>query len=685
MALTKSKKKKRMDQSVKTRLEKERKPPRYGGRRAEVLPGARISTPAKDTSTLFSSSPSSRLMASSSRLLSRTSDRLSSRDLDKLSTLRSDANSRYQYTKLPNPDSIRLLALLPGREEDPLICSLIIADIAAAPTYAAISYVWGDPKNTVMITVDEKNQPVTVNLRDVFLRARHESNTRILWADAICINQEDLVERAQQIRLMPSIFGNAEHVLAWLGKDDGDAEEVSTLIHETATSVQEQIKKLGGIENMPEVQPDDLVRYKTSTWTSLAKMLNRPWFSRCWIVQEICLAEIVIALCGNTIIDWDELITLSVWVSSKGSVLQEYFDLAAVLSLSTMMLPYRIVTGQQRVEGFAGALSRGRSYEASDPRDHIYAFLSHPSTVWEGKLILQPYYTKTVRELYIEVALQILKSSGNLNLLTEVEHILKVDLNSHFPSWVPQWDNRKRCNPLDGGFTYTAAGYETLCEIAYSSGVLKARGIRFDVVHEHSDTFFHREFLIPRSDEEPIFANGLLGRIMDQFYRVEGLLSIHSRNFWETMSIILTAGMIDLDPAENNISGHLANFLAYLFELYERALAGNTNVVCPNTFDNLRESSQGGNWARFMADASSTCHRRKLFYTQKGYIGVGPEAMEEGDLCCILFGARVPYILRRVGHQCVLVGESYIHGVMRGEIVDIWQNGDLETEYFELR
>jgi hypothetical protein len=140
-----------------------------------------------------------------------------------------------------------------------------MADITAAPTYAAISYVWGDPKNTVMITVDEKNQPVTVNLRDVLLRARHKSDTRILWADAICINQEDLVERAQQIRLMPSIFGNAEHVLAWLGKDDGDAEEVSTLIHETATSVREQIKSLGGIKNMPEVQPGDLVRYNPST------------------------------------------------------------------------------------------------------------------------------------------------------------------------------------------------------------------------------------------------------------------------------------------------------------------------------------------------------------------------------------------------------------------------------------
>jgi hypothetical protein len=127
-----------------------------------------------------------------------------------------------------------------------------------------------------MATVDEKNQPVTVNLRDALQRARHKSDTRVLWAGAICIHQEDLLERAQQVRLMPSMFGNAGHVLAWLGKDNGDAEEISILIHETTMSIQEQIKKLGSIKDVPEVHPDDLVRYNSSTWTSPAKMLRRP-------------------------------------------------------------------------------------------------------------------------------------------------------------------------------------------------------------------------------------------------------------------------------------------------------------------------------------------------------------------------------------------------------------------------
>jgi hypothetical protein len=71
-------------------------------------------------------------------------------------------------------------------------------------------------------------------------------------------------------------------------------------------------------------------------------MLRRTWFSRCWIVREICSAEAVIALCGNTIIDWGELITFSIWINVKGLALREYFGLRAVPLLSTTMLPYRL-------------------------------------------------------------------------------------------------------------------------------------------------------------------------------------------------------------------------------------------------------------------------------------------------------------------------------------------------------
>jgi hypothetical protein len=81
-----------------------------------------------------------------------------------------------------------------------------------------------------------------------------------LWADAICINQEDLQERKQQLGLMGSIFSNAKYVIAWFGSDDGDAEEVFALICETNNRFMEHKERVG-FDKVPEVQPEDLVHY----------------------------------------------------------------------------------------------------------------------------------------------------------------------------------------------------------------------------------------------------------------------------------------------------------------------------------------------------------------------------------------------------------------------------------------
>lgn len=133
----------------------------------------------------------------------------------------------------------------------------------------------------------------------------------------------------------------------------------------------------------------------------------------------------------------------------------------------------------------------------------------------------------------------------------------------------------------------------------------------------------------------------------------------------------MTAGSLERHTVEK--------FLSYLF-----ALSNNNILVSSRNFGGLMGRSQAGNsgdlqdrsladnFVQFMVDASNLCRYRKLFVTREGYIGLGPQAMQAGVLCCILFGARLPYILRRVCGRYVLVGESYIHGVMQGEIVDAW-------------
>jgi hypothetical protein len=81
-----------------------------------------------------------------------------------------------------------------------------------------------------------------------------------------------------------------------------------------------------------------------------------------------------------------------------------------------------------------------------------------------------------------------------------------------------------------------------------------------------------------------------------------------------------------------------------------------------------------------MVDAQQACQNRKLFSTLKGYLRIGPTAMQEGDVCCVFLGATVPFILRKEGLRYVLLGESYVHGVMRGEVLQMCQPRGLYYE-----
>src|SRR4051794_22415309 len=115
--------------------------------------------------------------------------------------------SSYPYSLLPQDgDYIRLLRLLPNEDEAaPLHCELRKYSLQRSSLrthlYEALSYVWGDPDNTLSICVDKNQFQVTVNLHAALSRLRDHSFERIIWVDAICIDQSNKEERKQQVQL----------------------------------------------------------------------------------------------------------------------------------------------------------------------------------------------------------------------------------------------------------------------------------------------------------------------------------------------------------------------------------------------------------------------------------------------------------------------------------------------------
>ncbi|KAF2449742.1 HET-domain-containing protein, partial [Karstenula rhodostoma CBS 690.94] len=277
------------------------------------------------------------------------------------------AKDPYTYSPLlAHPNSIRLLRLLPtSRAEDPIHCRIFNYSLTT-PTrtshlYECLSYVWGSVEDKQTIQIDGAELAVTKNLHGALRRLRDPDLDRVLWVDAVCINQDDLEERANQVEIMAMIYAYASRVVVWLGEEaDGSKEAMELLRDDASRLVQNRAK---------------------SFQNEAMELLRRPWFRRIWVLQEIAAARVMVVLCGSEeltgscffwglsgILEWCRDAELRSTISSILYLLGD----ASVLRVNkaTHPEPFRlgICPLSQLVDMF-------RLREATDPRDKVYALL----------------------------------------------------------------------------------------------------------------------------------------------------------------------------------------------------------------------------------------------------------------------------------------------------------------------
>ena len=65
-------------------------------------------------------------------------------------------------------------------------------------------------------------------------------------------------------------------------------------------------------------------------------------------------------------------------------------------------------------------------------------------------------------------------------------------------------------------------------------------------------------------------------------------------------------------------------------------------------------------------------HNRKPFLSAEGYVGLVPAMAEIGDIIIIIFGATVPFVVRKLnGGRAQLIGEAFVYGIMDGEFLKV--------------
>lgn len=229
-----------------------------------------------------------------------------------VSAMAADHDARPTVVYQPLKDrQIRILKLLPGNRDEDIRCELELFQLFKSgeqckdkpvrqKTYEAISYVWGDPTDKREVYLDGISMRVTKNLHTALLHFRLRFTARYVWADAICINQEDLVERSSQVLLMTEVYQQCSRCLIWLGEEAECDQHLSYRTESKASGILDhpsnQLSTLKAARILLEAmsprfwgKPVDDSVFSTASVQSLIDMMSRPWWKRIWTIQEALL------------------------------------------------------------------------------------------------------------------------------------------------------------------------------------------------------------------------------------------------------------------------------------------------------------------------------------------------------------------------------------------------------------
>jgi hypothetical protein len=128
------------------------------------------------------------------------------------------------YTPLSfSAREFRLLTLHPAPDPNAIpSCELAVFALGPQqhPPYEALSWSWGPFKVEDEMMLNGKAVKTRQTLVVALKHLRYADRPRNLWVDAVCIDQGNIYEQGEQVRLMSLVYGSASRVLVWLGPGD---------------------------------------------------------------------------------------------------------------------------------------------------------------------------------------------------------------------------------------------------------------------------------------------------------------------------------------------------------------------------------------------------------------------------------------------------------------------------------
>jgi len=497
---------------------------------------------------------------------------------------------------------------------------------------------------------------ITKNAHSALCRLRHPSTTRVLWIDAICINQEDIPERNAQVALMGEIYHRATRVVIDVGESSPTSDDAIDFISRR--------RSFDNPRELEQSMPLEM-SWGLKMRDAVDEFYKRPWFSRVWVLQEAFMArEGTVLLCGNNEVSWSLFRPFKAWVDSRPAREAENWHVqfpseGNVPQVLSILEGSDVQPGEERrrlfddAEKLLGTLSRVRGCLATDARDKVFSLLSmvnFTQTGNDGRIEgFKADYNKSTAQVYTEMAAYLLGSTGLSVLSCANKGRSKI---ADLPSWVPDWSvpyNPKWLIGPNEAYLPLQASPEGIRPVirvlnftSENRKVLQVRGVMVDKILMAS-----KDVNIRNADDEDC------KNFVEQCRKFRAWLGTESKKRSPKAGpAVPLPKPQQWKPKTAEKRLHPPDWLAYEYGL-----------PFPNTFD--MSDNDLCNLASYFTAG------KQLAMTEKGYFGLVPEQAKPGDLVCCFLGAKVPFVLREANEEeNVLIGETYMYGLMEGEAFD---------------
>ncbi|PQE21340.1 heterokaryon incompatibility protein [Rutstroemia sp. NJR-2017a WRK4] len=345
------------------------------------------------------------------------------------------------------------------------------------PRYEALSYTWGGNDVCELAHVQVEGSQgrgetfatlgLRLNLASALRCLRYINEIRILWIDAICINQEDIEERNEQVKRMTNIYTLAHRVIAWLGTESTNSKHALATLHYIGRQLKTTTKG-GRIIAAPDAtepnmwRNDHMPSLDQQTWQALGDFVERAWFYRLWCWQEIKLGgKHALIQCGGDMIPWNDFWRAVLCLHTK--------DSSPSILFRERCRHIVFLKHDAASHSLSNILDISRSKGCVNPRDKIYGLLGITPAYFSTNIMVD--YSRPVEEVYKEAFLTHLNATKRLELL---KHCDLTNRQIGGPSWVPDWSKTEFAAPI-----LTSKDDPIYSERETTNTIQKIRGRRF--------------------------------------------------------------------------------------------------------------------------------------------------------------------------------------------------------------